>query len=303
MDDDIKWTTEGEVHNDIEIENMERKLERGLAFLDTVSVINEDGTIRTRVYRKETHTDQYLNFESNHPLEHKKGVVRTLVHRAKTEVRGDDERRKEIEHLKDALKCNGYPDWILSGMKIEDKSEEEENTTVEETTPGTGQDNKGKKFSVVIPFIKGVSEQLRRVFGGYGIPSHFKPTNTLRQLLVKPKDPVKKEYVTGPISTVWHAQIVMPHMWERLKDHSKQDLVNIGDPAQQLLRSQNTSTSINPEQTISMENTQILSTEEKWFERGYLHQSQHPKPKERWREIQRITSMGQFVRQHHTKKD
>ena len=59
---------------------------RGLAFLDTWEVINEDGMIKTRVYRKDTHTDQYLNFQSNHPLEHERGVVKTLAHRAKTVV-------------------------------------------------------------------------------------------------------------------------------------------------------------------------------------------------------------------------
>ena len=69
IDGDIKWTTEGEVHQ--EVEDMEKKEEQCLAFLDTLSVINKDGTICTRVFRKETHTDQYLNFESNHPLEHK----------------------------------------------------------------------------------------------------------------------------------------------------------------------------------------------------------------------------------------
>ena len=78
INDDIKWTREGEVQQEIEAKDMEKKVERCLAFLDTLSVIDDDGTIRTRVFRKATHTDQYLNFNSNHPLEHKRGIVRRL---------------------------------------------------------------------------------------------------------------------------------------------------------------------------------------------------------------------------------
>jgi len=37
------------------------------------------------------------------------------------------------------------------------------------------------------------------VFGRYEVPTYFKPTNTLRQLLVRPKDPVEKEKVVGPV--------------------------------------------------------------------------------------------------------
>ena len=94
VDKDIKWTTEGEVVKDIE--GLENRTEGGLAFLDTLSVINEDGTIRTWVYRKDTHTDQYLNFQSNHPLEHKRGVVKTLAQRAKTVVSKREDRRKDL---------------------------------------------------------------------------------------------------------------------------------------------------------------------------------------------------------------
>ena len=100
-------------------------MERGLAFLDTLSVINEDGTIKTRVYRKETYTDQILNFQSNHPLEYKRGVVKTLTYRARTVVREREDTNKELEHLRGALKCNGYPDWILRELR-DDNSDEGE---------------------------------------------------------------------------------------------------------------------------------------------------------------------------------
>ena len=53
--------------------------ERSLPFLDTWPIINDDGSIITKVYHKETHADQYLYFNSNHPLEHRRGVVKTLM--------------------------------------------------------------------------------------------------------------------------------------------------------------------------------------------------------------------------------
>ena len=65
IDDNIKLTTGGDIiaHKPgDEEENTITKSERALAFLDTWSVVNVDGSIKTKVYRKE-----YLHFSSNQP--------------------------------------------------------------------------------------------------------------------------------------------------------------------------------------------------------------------------------------------
>ena len=244
---------------------MENRMERGLAFLYTLSVINEDGTIKTRVYRKNTHIDQYLNFQSNHHLEHKRGVVKTLAYRAKTVVSEREDRRKELEHLRGALKCNGYPNWILRELK-EDNSDEREVKRPEPVTE-TSDKERNKKIPVVIPYIKGFSEQIRRVLGKYGIPTYFKPTNTLRQLLVKPKDPVDKENVVGPVYKIKCEECESTYVGEterslkaRFSEHRRPSSIT-SEVAKHIHMDQ-------PEHTAELDNTEILTTEPRWFERG-----------------------------------
>ena len=46
---------------------METEKDNKLAFLDTAVLREPDGCLTTGVYRKPTHTDQYLAYDSHHP--------------------------------------------------------------------------------------------------------------------------------------------------------------------------------------------------------------------------------------------
>ena len=52
-----------------------------MQFLD-VGLTKADGKLVTWIYRKPTHTQQYINWNSNHPKNMLLGVLKGLIHRA-----------------------------------------------------------------------------------------------------------------------------------------------------------------------------------------------------------------------------
>ena len=84
---------------DPNIKFTQENLTISLPFLDCLVSLKEDGSLSTSVYRKPTHTDQYLQFDSHHPLIHKLGVIRTLEHRANTVISEIKEQKKRKRHI------------------------------------------------------------------------------------------------------------------------------------------------------------------------------------------------------------
>ena len=68
----------------IEFTVEDNKEDGSIPFLDSIVKPEADGTLFTTVYRKPTHTDQYLQWDSHHHLSAKFSVIHTLSHRAKT---------------------------------------------------------------------------------------------------------------------------------------------------------------------------------------------------------------------------
>ena len=76
-----------------------------------------DGKLSITVYRKPTHMDQYLQWDSHHHLSAKYIVIKTLAHRAKTICNKPGLLQKEMEHLGKALTHCKTPKWTLDRVE------------------------------------------------------------------------------------------------------------------------------------------------------------------------------------------
>lgn len=81
-----------------------------LVFVDCVVHIGKNGELNIEVYRKSIHINQYLLFDSHHPLKHKLGVIQDPKHRAQTIPSEADGKKREHKHIHTAC---GYsqPSW------------------------------------------------------------------------------------------------------------------------------------------------------------------------------------------------
>ena len=78
---------------------MEREKDGSLPFLDTNLTRREDGTLNVTVFRKQTHTDRYLHFNSHHPVSAKRAAVRSLFDWARNITLQKEDLRKKNTSL------------------------------------------------------------------------------------------------------------------------------------------------------------------------------------------------------------
>ena len=89
-----------------------------IPFLDMLIIPDEDGRLNTTVYRKTTHTDKYLHWDSHHAIPSKYSVIGTFYHRAKTICSISQHLQKEEQHLSKTLRRCKYPIWAFNRIKL-----------------------------------------------------------------------------------------------------------------------------------------------------------------------------------------
>ena len=171
-------------HEDINF-TTENAAENQLPFLDVLTKIEADRSISTSVYRKPTHTSQYLDWTSNHHIKQKMGIISTFRHRINKIVTKPEDKQQEEKIVKEALtRCN-HPAWTL---KPRPKST---NPTKDRPKPNG---------TVTIPYIPKLSENIGKLLKKHNIQAVHKPSITIKNLLcTKIKDPTHDLDKTGVI--------------------------------------------------------------------------------------------------------
>ena len=212
----------------------DNKEDRSIPFLDTIVKPEADGSLSITVYRKPTHTDQYLQWDNHHNLSAKFSVINTLSHGPQTVCSNPELLKQEKKHLRKALTQCKYPKWALD--KVEKRLNRTSGETIDEAnnqgTTGTSVATKEAKSKghIVIPYTQGLCESIKTICARYGIQTHFKGSSTIKNLLVSPKD--KDPMVNQSDAIYWYQcgdlgcddEYIGETSWtsdERYKEHLK----------------------------------------------------------------------------------
>ena len=208
VDPAIQFTTE------------EQKQDGSMPFLDILVTPQEDGTLTSRVYRKPTHTDQYLQWNSHHNLACKYSVINTLIHRARAVCSNSQLLKEELKHLEGALTQCKYPRLALQKILRDQESKmnkrKERNISMQ------------KRCHIVVSYTKGLCESYKSICSKYGVQAYLKGGNTLKNLLMFPKDKdEKKNRAISYIGTDVAGLNAMMSILGNLPGPLKNDLKNI----------------------------------------------------------------------------
>ena len=100
------------------------------SFLDTLAK-HTPKSIESTVYRKPTHTDRYLDYNSNHSISAKLSVIHTLTHRAKQVHSTPELLAKRNGSPSQSLQDNHYPPQFFQQGKPKQKTNKKPNPSME----------------------------------------------------------------------------------------------------------------------------------------------------------------------------
>ncbi|BHF80588.1 hypothetical protein SprV_0702371600 [Sparganum proliferum] len=167
---------------------MEEEENNQLAFLDVLVCCKDCDGLKTNVFRKATNTTQILNFNSNHPISHKRSCVGALYRRVEMHRSEMEDKVAELQYLRRVLIANGYSRNFAN--QCIQKGHQRPNPTA-------------PKFWRALPYVKNVSEAVSRLLTPLGVGVAHRPEATIRRKVMRPKDPLPQQETSGVVYRIW----------------------------------------------------------------------------------------------------
>ena len=120
------------IDKNIQFTSEKPRPDRSIPFLDILLTPGVDGGFTTSVFRKPTHTDLNMQWDSHHAISFKYSVIGTLHHRANTICSSPELLQQEEHHLNKVLTKGKYPVWALNRVKIRMKTPAHKKPTEEQ---------------------------------------------------------------------------------------------------------------------------------------------------------------------------
>ena len=130
-----------------------------MPFLDIHVIPMHDGSLSRTVYRKPTHTDLYLQWDSHHIISSKYSVVSTLHHRARA-VGSNLQLLQKEEYLHKVLARCKYPAWALNRIKLKIRAQVQNNSKRGTSSSRSNSTNNQKPY-MAVPYTKGLNDSLK----------------------------------------------------------------------------------------------------------------------------------------------
>jgi hypothetical protein len=170
LNSSIQWTFEVEK-------------DRTINFLDVLIKHEEDGSFTTTVYRKPTHSDRYLHFSSDHPLQQKLSVIHTLKYRAHAYCSNDVLLQAELQHLASTFLLNGFPENMVNEILFDSAMNEAPKLDYSDVEAS-------ERFGcLVIPYVPEIHRPLTTLCKNLGIHLLYSRKRNLGSLIAPKRPP------------------------------------------------------------------------------------------------------------------
>ena len=175
------------IHPNIKFTCEEMKEDASMPFLDILITPAEDGSLKHQCTGNNTHTDLYLQWDSHHNIPSKYSVAGTLYHRANTICSDPTLLHEEEQHLFKALRKCKYPIWAINRAKLKSQNPNRRKQRRINNQKGPRNTN-NQNLNMVVPYHQGLSERVKNTCSKYGVQVHLKGGQTIKSLLMAPKD-------------------------------------------------------------------------------------------------------------------